>query len=54
MTLIKEIMQGNKSLDFDIRNIKLLIRFNKAGVIFPSVTQVLSILLEAAATSASV
>ena len=38
----------------DIANINLLVRFNKAREIFPSVTQVLSILLTTAATSASV
>ena len=38
----------------NIANINLLIRFNKTREIFPSVTRVLSILLTAAATSASV
>ena len=38
----------------DIANINLLVRFNKAREIFPSVTRVLSILLTTAATSASV
>ena len=38
----------------NITNINLLIRFNKTREIFPSVTQVLSIFLTAAATSASV
>ena len=38
----------------DIANINLLVRFNKAREIFPSVTRVLSILLTKAVTSASV
>ena len=38
----------------NITNINLLVRFNKTREIFPSVTQVLSIFLTAAATSASV
>ena len=38
----------------NIANINLLVRFNKTREIFPSVTQVLSILLTTAATSASV
>ena len=38
----------------NITNINLLIRFNKTREIFSSVTQVLSILLTTAATSASV
>ena len=38
----------------NIANINLLVRFNKAREIFPSVTRVLSILLTTAATSASV
>ena len=38
----------------NITNINLLIRFNKTREIFPSVTQVLSILPTSAATSASV
>ena len=36
-----------------ITNINILIRFNKAQEIFPSVTRVLSILLTTAATSAN-
>ena len=39
---------------FNIININLLVRFNKKGEIFPSVTRVLSIFLTTAATSASV
>ena len=39
--------------NLNIRNINLLIRFNKAREIFPSVTLVLSILLTTAAISAS-
>ena len=38
----------------NITNINLLVRFNKTREIFPSVTQVLSILPTSAATSASV
>ena len=38
----------------NITNINLLVRFNKTREIFPSVTQVLSIFLTAAATSTSV
>ena len=38
----------------NITNIRLLIRFNKTREIFPSITQVLSIFLTTAATSASV
>ena len=38
----------------NIANINLLVRFNKAREIFPSVTRVLSILLTTTATSASV
>ena len=38
----------------NITNINLLVRFNKTGEIFPSVTRVLSIFLTTAATSASV
>ena len=38
----------------NIANINLLVRFNKTREIFPSVTQVLSILPTSAATSASV
>ena len=38
----------------NITNINLLNRFNKTQEIFPSVNQVLSILLTTAATSASV
>ena len=43
---------GGKSLN--ITNMNLLIRFNKAREIFPSVTRVLSILLTISAISASV
>ena len=38
----------------NIENINLLVRFNKAREIFPSVTRVLSIILTSAASSASV
>ena len=38
----------------NITNISLLVRFNKALEIFPSVTRLLSIFLTAAATRASV
>ena len=38
----------------NIANINILVRFNKTREIFPSVTQVLSILLTTADTSASV
>ena len=38
----------------NITNINLLVRFNKTREIFPSVTQVLSILLTTAGTRASV
>ena len=54
LTLAKQIRQGNKSLEFDITNIKPLIRFNKTQEMFPSVTPVFSILLTTRATSASV
>ena len=43
---------GGRSLD--IINMNLLIRFNKAREIFPSVTRFLSILLTTSAISASV
>ena len=43
---------GGRSLN--ITNMDLLIRFNKTREIFPSVTQVLSILLATSAISASV
>ena len=43
---------GGRSLN--IANMNLLIRFNKTREIFPSVTQVLSILLTTSAISASV
>ena len=46
------IERDEKSLN--ITNINLLVRFNKAREIFPSVTRVLSIFLTTAATSASV
>ena len=38
----------------NIANINILVRFNKTREIYPSVTQVLSILLTTADTSASV
>ena len=44
-------MEGNS---LNIANPNLLVRFNKAREIFPSVTRVLSILLTKAVTSASV
>ena len=43
---------GGRSLN--ITNMNLLIRFNKAREIFPSVTRVLSILLTTSVISASV
>ena len=43
-----------KEKSLNITNINLLVRFNKAREIFPSVKQVLSIFLTTAATSASV
>ena len=45
---------GREEESLKIANINLLVRFNEAREIFPSVTQVLSILLTTAATSASV
>ena len=45
---------GEKGGVLNIANINLLIRFNKKGEIFPNVTQVLSIPLKTAATSAIV
>ena len=45
---------GREEESLNITNISLLIRFNKTRGIFPSVTQVLSILLTAAANSASI
>ena len=47
-----KIRKEEESLN--IENINLLVRFNKAREIFPSVTRVLSIILTAAASSASV
>ena len=41
-----------KEKSLNIANINLLVRFNKAREIFPSVNQVLSIFLTTAATSA--
>ena len=41
-------------MSLNIRNMNLLIRFNKAREIFSSVTRVLSIFLSILATSASV
>ena len=46
------IGRGEDSLN--ITNINLLIRFNKTGEIYPSVTRVLGIVLTTAATSLSV
>ena len=43
-----------KEQSLNITNINLLVRFNKTREISPSVTQVLSIFLTTAATSASV
>ena len=43
-----------KEKSLNITNINLLVRFNKAREIFPSVNQVLSIFLTTTATSASV
>ena len=45
---------GREEESLDIANINLLVRFNKAREIFPSVTRVLNILLTTATTSASV
>ena len=45
---------GLKEESLNIANINLLVRFNKAREIFPSVTRVLSIFLTTAATSSSV
>ena len=45
---------GREEESLKIANINLLNWFNKAGEIFPSVTQVLSILLTTAATSANI
>ena len=45
---------GREEESLNIANISLLVRFSKTREIFPSVTRVLSILLTAAATSASV
>ena len=42
-----------KEESLNITNINLLVRFNKTREIFPSIYQVLSILLTKAATSAS-
>ena len=45
---------GRDEESLNIANINLLVRFNETPEVFPSVTQVLSILLTTAATSASV
>ena len=45
---------GRDEESLNIANINLLVRFNETRETFPSVTQVLSILLTTAATSASV
>ena len=45
---------GREEKFLNITNIKLLVRLNKTREVFPSVTRVLSILLTATATSASV
>ena len=45
---------GRDEESLNIANINLLVRFNETREIFPSVTQVLSIILTTAATSASV
>ena len=45
---------GREEESLNITNINLLVRFNKAQEIFPSVTRVLSILITTSATSASV
>ena len=45
---------GREEESLNIANINPLVRFNKTGEIFPSVTRVLSILLTTAATSSSV
>ena len=45
---------GREEEFLNITNIKLLVRLKKTREVFPSVTRVLSILLTATATSASV
>ena len=45
---------GREEESLNIANINLIVRFNETREIFPSVTQVLSILLTTATTSASV
>ena len=45
---------GRDEESLNIANINLLVRFNETRETFPSVTQVLSILLTTAATSASI
>ena len=45
---------GREAESLNITNVNLLVRFNKTWEIFPSFTQVLSILLTIAATSPSV
>ena len=50
--IVNSLNIGGKSLN--ITNMNLLIRFNETREIFPSVTQVLSILLTISAISASV
>ena len=47
-------MNSEREESLNITNSNLLIRFNKTREIFPSVTQVLSIIQTTAATSASV
>ena len=44
---------GREEESLNIANINLLVRFNKAREIFPSVTRVLSILLTTTTTSGS-
>ena len=51
---VKCVNIGREEESLDIANINLLVRFNKAREIFPSITRVLNILLTTATTSASV
>ena len=51
---VNSMNNGKEEESLNITDINLLIRFYNTGEIFSSVTQVLSILLTTAATSASV
>ena len=48
------VNNGREEESLSITNINLLVRFSKTRELFPSVTQVLSILLTTEATSASI